>query len=77
MYDVYGETRLTERELPHLTGYRGAAPVRVGNATHHQLQLDVYGEVISAVERYVQRGGSLDPYQRRLLVRFGEAVCRL
>jgi GH15 family glucan-1,4-alpha-glucosidase len=49
MYGVAGERRLTELELPWLTGYEGSAPVRIGNAASEQLQLDVYGEVMDAL----------------------------
>src|SRR4051794_17062893 len=49
MYGVAGERRLTEMELPWLSGYEGSKPVRIGNAAHHQHQLDVYGEVIGAL----------------------------
>jgi GH15 family glucan-1,4-alpha-glucosidase len=45
MYGIGGERRLTEFELPHLPGYEGSQPVRVGNAASEQFQLDVYGEV--------------------------------
>ena len=31
VYNVYGEARLPERELPHLAGYAGSRPVRIGN----------------------------------------------
>jgi GH15 family glucan-1,4-alpha-glucosidase len=48
MYGLEGERRLTEFELPHLPGYEGSSPVRVGNAASEQFQLDVYGEVIGA-----------------------------
>ena len=46
MYGIAGERSLYEHELPHLPGYEGAAPVRIGNAAHGQVQLDVYGEVM-------------------------------
>ena len=45
MYGVAGERRLPEAVLPWLPGYAGSAPVRIGNAAVHQLQLDVYGEM--------------------------------
>ena len=48
MYGIAGERRLDERELPWLPGFLDSRPVRVGNAASHQLQLDVYGEVIDA-----------------------------
>jgi GH15 family glucan-1,4-alpha-glucosidase len=56
MYGIAGERRLSEWELPWLTGYEGSSPVRVGNAAHGQLQLDVYGEVMDALH-VARRGG--------------------
>jgi GH15 family glucan-1,4-alpha-glucosidase len=45
IYSVLGEKRLDEIELAHLPGYENSRPVRIGNAAHTQLQLDVYGEL--------------------------------
>jgi GH15 family glucan-1,4-alpha-glucosidase len=59
MYGVGGERRLTETELPWLTGYEGSRPVRIGNDASGQLQLDVFGEVIDAL--YQSRVHGLDP----------------
>jgi GH15 family glucan-1,4-alpha-glucosidase len=51
MFGIGGERDLTERELPHLEGWRHSVPVRVGNGAWSQRQLDVYGEFLSAVYR--------------------------
>ena len=51
MFGIGGERDLTERELPRLGGWRGSGPVRVGNGAWNQRQLDVYGELLSAVYR--------------------------
>jgi GH15 family glucan-1,4-alpha-glucosidase len=51
MFGVGGEHDLTERELPHLSGWRGSRPVRVGNGAWDQRQLDVYGELLNAAAR--------------------------
>ncbi|MEK9278324.1 MULTISPECIES: glycoside hydrolase family 15 protein [unclassified Bradyrhizobium] len=48
MYGIWGQRRLLEWEAGWLDGYEAAKPVRVGNAAHAQLQLDVYGELIDA-----------------------------
>jgi len=76
LYDVYGETRLRERELAHLEGYASSRPVRIGNDATNQLQLDTYGEVVDAVFEFVRRGGRLDRATARLLVGLGKTVCR-
>ncbi len=51
MFGIGGERDLTERELPQLGGWRNSVPVRVGNGAWNQRQLDVYGELLSAVYR--------------------------
>src|SRR5512133_403011 len=51
MYGIAGERRLTEWEVSWLPGYEGSAPVRIGNAAHGQLQLDVFGEVMDALHQ--------------------------
>jgi GH15 family glucan-1,4-alpha-glucosidase len=56
MYAVDGGRELSERELPHLPGYAGSRPVRVGNAAVGQRQTDVLGEVMIALEQARARG---------------------
>ncbi|MBB5695661.1 glycoside hydrolase family 15 protein [Muricoccus pecuniae] len=48
MYGLDGHQELTETILPHLRGYQGSAPVRIGNGAAGQLQLDIYGELMDA-----------------------------
>jgi GH15 family glucan-1,4-alpha-glucosidase len=50
-YGLGGERHLVEWEIPWLSGFNGAAPVRIGNAAHAQFQLDVYGEVLDALHQ--------------------------
>jgi GH15 family glucan-1,4-alpha-glucosidase len=76
IYDVYGESNPDETELRHLEGYAGSRPVRIGNATRNQLQLDVYGEVVEAVTHFLRSGGTLDRETEKMLRHFGEFVCR-
>jgi GH15 family glucan-1,4-alpha-glucosidase len=56
MYGIDGRSQLEELELDHLEGYRGSAPVRVGNGAADQLQLDIYGELIDSVYLYNKYG---------------------
>lgn len=49
VYGLAGERRLTEIEIPWLSGYENSKPVRIGNAASTQLQIDVYGEVMDAL----------------------------
>jgi GH15 family glucan-1,4-alpha-glucosidase len=58
LYGITGVRRLDEYELPWLPGYRGAAPVRIGNAASRQFQLDVYGEVMDTL--HLARAAGLD-----------------
>ncbi|HEV3280114.1 MAG TPA: glycoside hydrolase family 15 protein [Acidimicrobiales bacterium] len=54
MYGAAGERRLDEWEIDWLPGYERSAPVRIGNAAAGQFQLDVYGEVMSALYESAQ-----------------------
>ena len=76
LYDVFGESSVPEKTLDHLDGYRGSRPVRIGNDAHSQFQLDVYGEVLGAVEEATRRGETLDRDVQHLLRRLTEIVCK-
>ena len=71
VYGIAGERDLLERELPHLAGYGGARPVRIGNGAVGQYQADVLGEVMVALENARSAGIDEDefswPLQRALL----------
>ncbi|WP_280488758.1 glycoside hydrolase family 15 protein [Nocardia farcinica] len=54
LYGIGGERELTERELPHLAGYDGAQPVRIGNGAYNQEQHDIWGTMLDAVYLHVK-----------------------
>jgi GH15 family glucan-1,4-alpha-glucosidase len=56
MYGIDGRHRLPEEILDHLEGYRRIGPVRIGNAAHAQLQLDIYGELMDSVYLFNKYG---------------------
>ena len=49
IYGIAGERLLPEFTLPWLPGYEQSAPVRVGNAAHTQVQLDIFGEIMDTL----------------------------
>ena len=71
MYGPAGERRLTEFEIPWLSGYENSKPVRVGNSASTQFQLDVYGEVLDVLHqarrREIARGRQSWSIQRVML----------
>ncbi|HEX5280225.1 MAG TPA: glycoside hydrolase family 15 protein [Micropepsaceae bacterium] len=76
LYDVYGRDASKESNLSHLAGYCQSRPVRTGNQAGGQLQLDAYGHVVLAAERYVSGGGKLGSAETRMLRGLGKTVCR-
>lgn len=74
LYGIGGETDLPESTLDHLEGYRGSRPVRVGNAAAHQLQLDIYGEVLDWAHLYRKLGTRFGSDERRLLEELADFV---
>jgi GH15 family glucan-1,4-alpha-glucosidase len=67
MYGVGGEHRLSEIDLVELEGYRGARPVRIGNAAFQQTQLDVHGVLAELSAARLARGEKVDPEYWRFL----------
>ena len=59
MYGIDGRRDLAESTLDHLTGYRGARPVRVGNGAFDQRQNDVFGAVLDSILLHTGRSGRL------------------
>jgi alpha,alpha-trehalase len=59
MYAVGGERELVEEELPHLTGYDGARPVRIGNGAYKQEQHDIWGTILDSVYLHAKSGDDI------------------
>ncbi len=74
LYTVFGQLAPRERELRRLSGYFDSRPVRIGNGARHQLQLDVYGEVIDAAAQYGQHIGRFDRSTQKVLIGLGKYV---
>lgn len=75
MYGIDGRHKLVEETLDHLEGYKGSRPVRVGNAAHDQLQLDIYGELMDAVYLYNKYGSPISYDLWKELRRLIDWVC--
>jgi GH15 family glucan-1,4-alpha-glucosidase len=75
MYALDGSRDLTEIVLPHLEGYRGSVPVRIGNGAYDQLQLDIYGELLDSVYLFDKYGSALSYDLWRKLVPMLNWVC--
>ena len=75
MYGIDGRHDLREETLPHLEGYRGSSPVRIGNGAYSQLQLDVYGELMDSVYLYNKYGTPISYDMWRYLRRLTNWVC--
>lgn len=60
LYPIVPESGTAEEVLDHFRGYRDSRPVRIGNQAAVQEQLDVYGEVMGAIQ-FAWRIGKYDP----------------
>ena len=76
LYRLNGGSEATEEELP-LGGYRASQPVRIGNGASGQLQLDVYGEVLSAAALFARFADGLDRDHARRLADIANLVCEI
>ena len=76
VYGRHGETKLDEEERANLEGYRRSAPVRIGNGAVKQLQLDVFGELISVVYEMVRLGERVSDDILAFLPGVADDACR-
>src|SRR5919199_4378298 len=76
LYGIGGEHDVSERELPHLRGWRDSRPVRVGNGAWNQVQLDVYGELLNALYVYRERLGELHPEIQAFVAELADTAAR-
>ncbi|MDP9343532.1 MAG: glycoside hydrolase family 15 protein [Actinomycetota bacterium] len=74
MFGIGGEHDLSERTLPHLSGWRDSRPVRVGNGAWDQRQLDVYGELLDAAYRLRDQLSEIDEATKAFLVQVADAA---
>ena len=74
LYGVGGERLVPEHELTHLAGYRDSTPVRIGNGAWNQVQIDVYGELLSAACLLADQVGQFDPVTAQFLVDVADAA---
>jgi GH15 family glucan-1,4-alpha-glucosidase len=73
LYGVGGERELPESTLP-LSGYRGAKPVRIGNAAYRQRQHDMWGAFLDSVYLHTKNRDHLDERVWPILVAQVEAA---
>ena len=76
LYRLNGSERAPETVLP-LDGYRGSAPVRIGNAAVDQEQLDIYGDLLQTAWLYVTAGGALDSDTGTRLAEIADLICEI
>jgi GH15 family glucan-1,4-alpha-glucosidase len=75
MYRVDGRRVTDEETLAHFEGYMGSRPVRIGNAAHTHLQLDIYGELMDAIYLYDKYGSPIGHDAWSNIVRLIDWVC--
>jgi GH15 family glucan-1,4-alpha-glucosidase len=76
MYGIDGRRDLPESILPHWEGYRKSYPVRIGNGSHNQLQLDIYGELLDSIYLYDKYGEPISYELWQQLGRLIDWVCQ-
>ncbi|HWD91895.1 MAG TPA: glycoside hydrolase family 15 protein [Verrucomicrobiae bacterium] len=76
MYRLDGRCELPESILKNFEGYRQSRPVRIGNGASHQLQLDIYGELMDSVLIYEKHGEPISYDFWAHIVTLVEWVCK-
>ena len=76
LYGIRGERRMGQKKIKEATGYRGSAPVRVGNRAYKQFQLGSVGFLADCIWIYLQEGGVWKEDYWKLVRRVADYVCK-
>jgi GH15 family glucan-1,4-alpha-glucosidase len=76
LYRMDGGTHAPERTIP-FEGYRGSAPVRIGNGALDQFQLDIYGDLFLTAFLYASSGLRIDREIGRRLAEIADYICTI
>ena len=74
LYTITGGDLSPEAEIGELSGYGGSRPVRIGNAASSQVQLDVFGPIVTLIYRLGAMGAPLSAEHWRLVESLVRAV---
>ncbi len=77
LYGIRGERTLREWQADWLPGYEGSAPVNIGNGAAGQFQLDLYGEVASALLRTPEAEKDIRVDAMALQARLIDHLCKV
>ncbi len=77
LYGIRGERTLTEWTAGWLPGYEASTPVNIGNGAAGQFQLDLYGEVASALLRAPEAEKDIRVDATALQARLVDHLCRV
>ena len=77
LYGIRGERMLNEWQADWLPGYEGSSPVNIGNGAAGQFQLDVYGEVATALLRTPEAEKEIRVDATALQARLVDHLCKV
>jgi GH15 family glucan-1,4-alpha-glucosidase len=72
LYGIRGERRVGQKKIREAAGYRGSAPVRVGNRAYKQFQLGSLGFLADCIWLYLEEGGRWNDDYWKLVRRFAD-----
>src|SRR6185437_13403962 len=72
LYGIRGERRMRQKKIKEATGYRGSAPVRIGNHAYNQYQIGSSGFLADCIWLYLQEGGQWRDEYWRIIQRLAD-----
>lgn len=76
LFSIDGARNTTEREIGSFAGFRGSAPVRLGNEAAEQHQLDIYGQLIDLIYLHERLREGIAEKQKYLVTIFADFIAQ-